>query len=266
MGWETGKDDIMPDQYSPSTADLRPNVIFDIRVPRTVKNYERELAGHLRTEGGLREALAWEEALLRQKDKFIQQQVLLSRESDHRLLNGLQMIVSLLSRQSRMSDNPEVISQLAAAADRVATIGRIHHRLHSLDGVEIFAIKQYLDDLCRDFSVMLSSERSILVEGIEIELPAVTAIPLDFIANELVTNAVKYGTGRIAVGLGTDHEKGYALSVCNDGPGLPGGFDPAECKGMGMRIVRSLVKQIDGELRIGRGDRNQGARFTVLFS
>jgi two-component sensor histidine kinase len=34
--------------------------------------------------------------------------------------------------------------------DRIATIGRIHHRLHSLDGVQTFALKQYLEDLCRD--------------------------------------------------------------------------------------------------------------------
>jgi two-component sensor histidine kinase len=48
----------------------------------------------------------------------------------------------------------------------------------------------------------------------EIELPAATAIPLGFIANELITNAAKYGTGRIMVRLEPNPEKGYApLSV-----------------------------------------------------
>ena len=47
------------------------------------------------------------------------------------------------------------------------------------------------------------------------------AIPLGFIANELVTNAAKYGTGRITVSLKPDREKGYALSVSNDGPDPP---------------------------------------------
>jgi two-component sensor histidine kinase len=265
MSWDTGKDDIMPNKHSPSNTDSPPNVIFDILESRTVKSYERELTGHRRTEAGLRDTLAREEALLGQRDKIIQQQALLGQESDHRLLNGLQLIVSLLSLQSRMSDNPEVTSQLAAAADRVATIGRIHGRLHSFDGVETFAIKPYLDDLCRDFSMMLSLERPVVVEGIEITLPAVTAIPLGFIANELIMNAVKYGTGRIVVSLEVDREKGYALSVSNDGPDLPEDFDPAVCKGLGMRIVRSLAKQIGGELRIGRDDRDQGPRFTVLF-
>jgi two-component sensor histidine kinase len=253
-------------KYSQSTADLPPNGSFDIRKHRTVRSYERELAGHRRTEAGLRDALAKEEALLGQSDKMIRQQALLTQEFDHRLLNGLQMIVSLLSLQSRMSDNSEVISELGAAADRVATIGRIHRRLHSFDGVETFAIKQYLDDLCRDFSMMLSLERPVVVEGVEIELLAAIAIPLGFIANELITNAVKYGTGGILVRLETDREKGYALSVSNDGPGLPEGFDSADRKGLGMRIILSLVKQIGGELRIGRDDRDHGAQFTVLFS
>jgi two-component sensor histidine kinase len=184
-------------------------------------------------------------------------------------LNGVQMIVSLLSLQGRASENPEVASQLAAAADRIATIGRIHQRLHSLDGVQTFAFKQYIEDLCRDFSMMLSAqrpERVIVVEGTEIELPAVTAIPLGFIANELITNAAKYGTGRITVSLESNPGKGYALSVANDGPVLPEGFDPAGRKGLGMRIIQSLVGRIGGELRIGRARADQGAQFTVVFS
>ena len=55
-------------------------------------------------------------------------------------------------------------------------------------------------------------------------------------------------------------------TVSNDGPALPADFDPAARKGLGMRIVRSFVEQIGGKLLIGRADRNQGARFTVLFS
>jgi two-component sensor histidine kinase len=256
-------------EYSPHGAGTPPRTIFRSPERRTVASYEQELRRHRRTESGLREALAREEALLCQRDELIQQQAVLSQESDHRLLNSVQMIVSLLSLQARASENAEVAAQLAAAAGRIATIGRIHRRLHSLDGVQTFALKQYIEDLCRDFSMMLSPDRPqrvIVVEGIEIELPAVTAIPLGFIANELITNATKYGTGRITVRLEANPAKGYALSVSNDGLSLPDGFDPAAGKGLGMRIIRSLVKQIGGELQIGRGDRNQGTRFTVLFS
>jgi two-component sensor histidine kinase len=257
-------------EHLPYSADspLRRAVEWPER--RTVASYERELREHRHTQLQLRQALVREEALLRQKDELIRQQEILSKESDHRLLNGLQMIVSLLSLQSRTSLNADTSSQLTFAANRVAMIARVHRRLHCLDGTQTVAFKQYIEGLCRDFSTLLSSEwspeRTVVVDAIEIELPSATAIPLGFIVSELITNAAKYGKGRIAVSLKADLTVGYALSVSNDGQNLSDGFDPAAAKGLGMRIVRSLVKQIGGHLRFGGGDNNQGARFTVLFA
>jgi two-component sensor histidine kinase len=255
---------------SPHCAGSPPNIIFETRERRTIASYERQLARHRSTETRLRRALAQKESLLRQKDLVIQQQVILGKESDHRLLNGMQMISSLLSLQSRASANAVVASQLAVAANRVATIARVHRDLHNVDGAQTVAFKQYIEDLCRDFSAMLSSgegpEQVITVEGIELELPTVTGIPLGFIVNELITNAAKYGNGRITVRLEPNPGNGYALSVSNNGPGLPEGFDPAASKGLGMTIVRALVGRIGSELRVGRGDNNKGARFTVLFA
>jgi two-component sensor histidine kinase len=235
-----------PDQYSPAA----------------------ELANYRLVESQLRKALAKSEALLLEKDELIHRQELLKEESDHRLLNDLQMTISLLSMQSRNSANPEAAAQLAAAANRVSMIARIHHRLNSYKGVRAIEFKKFLEDFCRDFSAMSSSEESpgkIGVEGSEVNLPAAIAIPLGFIASELITNAGKYGKGRIAVRLEAGPKQGYALSVANDGPALPEGFDPNTSKGLGMRIIQSFVRQIDGELRIGRGDDGSGARFVVLF-
>jgi len=255
-------------EYSPYGVEPPPNPKSPEH--RTVASYECELTRHRCTEIRLREALAREEALLRQKDGLIRQQEVLRSESDHRLLNGLQMIVSLLSLQSRASANAEAASQLAVAANRVATIARVHRRLHNLDDVQTVAFKQYLEELCRDFSAMLSlderPEEAIVVEGIETRLPTVTAIPLSFIVHELLTNAAKYGKGRITVRLEPNPGEGYALSVSSEGPVLPEGFERAARKGLGMTIIQSLVERIDGELRINRGGKNGGARFTVLFS
>ncbi len=246
-----------------------PNANLKAPEHRTVASYERELNKHRSTETLLREALAREEALLRKKDELIQQQQVLSKEADHRLLNGLQMIVSLLRLQGLASSDAEAASQLLIAANRVSAIERVHRRLHYLDGIQSVSFKQYLEDLCRDFSTMFSSgerqERVIAVEGVEIKLPTVTAIPLGFIVNELITNAVKYGRGRITVSLESTPGR-HALSVSNDGPALPEGFNPAACTGLGMRIIRSFVERIGAELKVGRGDRNQGARLSVLFS
>jgi len=43
-------------------------------------------------------------------------------------------------------------------------------------------------------------------------------------------------------------------------------FDPADSKGLGMRIVLALVKEIGGELRFQTGENGHGTRVTVTFN
>src|SRR4029078_10811303 len=88
-------------KYSPHAAGTPPSSLFRSAERRTVASYEQELRRHRRTESGLRKALAREETLLCQKDELIQQQAVLSQESDHRLLNSVSMIVRLLPLQAR---------------------------------------------------------------------------------------------------------------------------------------------------------------------
>jgi two-component sensor histidine kinase len=218
----------------------------------------------------LRAALNREEILLHEKNALLQEQEMLRAESDHRLLNGLQMVVSLLSMQSRSATTPELAMQLSVAANRVATIERVHRRLHFHDGTKSVELKKYLAELCHDSANLSDTSETprldIKVEGCEIVIPGATATSLGFIANELITNAVKHGSGKIIVGLDCDPDRGYAMSVCNEGNSLPHGFDPSVSKGLGMKIVQSLVRQIGGEFAFGRGADNRGARFVVRFS
>ncbi|MDP3735772.1 MAG: sensor histidine kinase [Hyphomonadaceae bacterium] len=236
---------------------------------KTITRYERELAELQRSETALHALLACEGAVLHQKEELIQLLQILSKESDHRFLNSLQMIASMLSMQARTATNPETASQLTIAADRVIMIGAIHRRLHCLDGAQTVAFKPYLEELCGDFAKMLGDEdggeTTVRVDAIEAELPSATCTHLGFIVSELITNAAKHGKGQITVRLEANGDKAYALSVSNDGPSLPSGFDPNKSKGLGMTIIRSLTAKIGGELRFGPGDQGQGARFTVLF-
>ena len=201
---------------------------------------------------------------------MLQEQDILRSESDHRLLNGMQMVVSLLSLQGRASTNPDVARQLSVAANRVATIERIHRRLHFNDGAKTVAFKQYLEDFCRDFSGIAAfddvTQNQILVEGIELQLPTTVAIPLGFIVNELITNAVKYGSGTITVQLRPDPGNGHLLSVSNEGPPLPPEYDPAASKGLGMKIIQSFIRRIGGTFDFNCGDGGAGPSFTVRFA
>jgi len=268
--------------YEPALFNLTgiPCPVFKGAGYRTIASYEQELAEHRGTEIRLRGALARDEALLRQKNELLNQREILSREADHRLMNGLQMVVSLLSLQSRGEADARAAAHLSTAANRVATIARIHSRLHSLDGVAAVAFKRFIDELCHDYSAMLTAEdrrnQGIVVEGVDVRLPAAIAIPLSLITTELITNAVKHGGGKhgrgkhgrgaITVRLEAPAEGGHVLSVCNDGPQLPQGFDPAAGAGLGMKIVLALVEQIGGRLEIDRCDQCRGTWFAVSFA
>jgi two-component system, sensor histidine kinase PdtaS len=203
----------------------------------------------------LKASLAREDALLREKSNLLQRQDMLAQEFEHRLVNSLQIIVSLLSLQSRAA-GPEAAGQLMVAANRVASLGRVHRGLHLLDHQESVEFKQYLENLCEDLSGLLfqgEAAPTIGVEGAKTEIPTVFAIPLGFIVNELITNSAKYAKSNITVRLETTPTFGHSLSVLDDGPGLPAGFDPSASKGLGMKIIGSLLKQIDGELKITSG-------------
>ena len=227
---------------------------------------EQEQYGALTAE--LQAALAREQVLLREKDVLSGRQAMLTQEFEHRLINGLQLIVSLLSLQSRTAPTPEAASQLTIAAGRVAALGRVHRRLHLLDHQDKVEFRGYLQNLCEDLSGLLfraGSAHEVLVEGSKVEIPTTLAIPLGFIVNELITNSAKYATGQVTVRIETTSPGHHSLSVLDEGPGLPAGFDPATSNGLGMKIVLALVKQIGGELRILPGENGRGTHFTVTF-
>jgi len=158
---------------------------------------------------------------------------------------------------------------LTIAAARVAALGRVHRQLHLLDHQDRVEFKRYLEHLCEDLSRLLCEESgdcAILVEGANAEILTMIAIPLGFIVNELITNSAKYAKGNITVRFETTAPGCHSLSVLDGGPGVPAHFDPGASKGLGMKIVQGLVKQIGGELHISAGDNGRGTRFTVAFS
>jgi two-component system, sensor histidine kinase PdtaS len=234
---------------------------------RAIGRRKREQTQQDALTSALQAIRAREDAWLREKSDLLQRQDMLAQEFEHRLINSLQIIVSLLSMQSRTA-GPEAAAQLTVAANRVASFGRVHRCLHLLDHQENVEFKEYLECLCKDLSGLLFQDDAaptIVVEGVTVDLPTVFAIPLGFIVNELITNSAKYAKSNITVRLETSSAIGHSLSVLDDGPGLPAGFDPVSSKGLGMKIISSQIKQLGGKLQIARGKNGRGACFRVTF-
>ena len=106
--------------------------------------------------------------------------------------------------------------------------------------------------------------RSVIVTGADIVLPTALGVPLGFLVSEAITNAVKYAQGDIIVAIGTLSDV-VQLSISDDGPGLPAGFDPNKGKKLGMRLIHSLARQIGGTVDFAPGRDGRGTRLTVAF-
>jgi len=153
----------------------RENVIqFPVR--RAVEHDARRQTQYDALIDELQAAHAREKVWLREKSDLLQRHDTLAQEFEHRLANSLQMIVSVLSLQSRTA-SPEAAAQLTVAANRIASFARVHRRLHVLDHQASVEFKRYLQQLCEDLSRLLfEGETTITVEAVEIDIPTAFAI------------------------------------------------------------------------------------------
>jgi two-component sensor histidine kinase len=63
---------------------------------------------------------------------------------------------------------------------------------------------------------------------------------------ELVTNALKYGGGKIRVVVRRALPGTVEIAVADEGPGFPPDFDLRRCRSPGMRVVRAYAVKPDG--------------------
>ncbi len=109
---------------------------------------------------------------------------------------------------------------------------------------------------------------TLSLEGLRtFSLPAQQATSCALIINELVQNAVEHAFvglagGSIVVRLAEQDDSLY-IEIEDDGRGLPHDFDPDSQGGLGLQIVRSLVREdLKGQFELANG---QGVRAVVSF-
>jgi len=187
---------------------------------------------------------------------------LMAKEIDHRVMNSLQFVSSLLSMQSRSPDVGEGAAHLELAANRVSAVAQVHRHFYGEASDQASCIN-FIRRLCDDLSAAL--HRPVEVDGDEGNVPTTWIQPIGLLVNELVTNAAKHGAGRINVTYRAS-DGAHQLIVCDEGPGLAPDFDPDAVRAsLGMRIVTSLARQLGGSLTAGQRPDGLGACFTIRF-
>ncbi len=190
-------------------------------------------------------------ALETQLKQAVDDKDMLIREIDHRVRNSIAIIAGLLTMQCGTTQSAEVRQALDVASARLIAVARIHERLYKGKEIGIVEFGTYLEEICRDLRTSLRhSNMTMAIKTTECDLSVDQAIPLGLIANELVTNAFKHcddSKATISVDLECDATS-LTLTVSDTGVGMPGDYDPLIKAGLGMKVIDTLVRQLNGSL------------------
>jgi len=205
-------------------------------------------------------------------NESIREMELAIREIHHRVKNNFQIIVSLLSLQSRRIADPALREHLNDCQGRVKAMALVHENLHLSGELDRVDFSVYLKAMVRDIRRAFSHEtRTIDIrESLEpVELFIDQAVPCGIIVNELLTNAFKYafpsrwhGKASIEVGVRRVEDRRVEVVVDDNGIGLPEGLDPSNTATLGFSLVHMLVNQLRGTVSIGR---KNGTRISFSF-
>lgn len=197
--------------------------------------------------------------------KAAQRAEMRASEVDHRAMNSLQFIASLLRLQSSAVDSRATSLELMAASGRILAVARVHRAFSVDENLDRVPIVAYLQPLCGELSRSLATD--IAFEGVEASVPNTQILAIGLIVNELVTNARKHGAGQITVGFRFGLNGCRELYVLDQGEGLPEDFVARRpsTEGLGMKVVNALVTQLDGRFFAGPNPAGRGSCFVVTF-
>lgn len=204
-------------------------------------------------------------------ERSLEEKTVLLHEIHHRVKNNLQVISSLLNLQARNAA-PSVGQALSESQGRVKAMALIHQLLYERNDFSQVDLATYLQRLC---GLLQESYRSgparfsLHVNAAEpVHLNLQRAVPCGLLVNELVTNAIKHAfpdgrSGHINVTLAPIDDDHCAITVADDGVGLPSEVSPGTGRSLGMQLIPLLSDQAGGQWQVFR---EHGTRFELKIS
>ncbi len=220
------------------------------------------LGKHREAEGQIRKSLREKEVLL--------------KEIHHRVKNNLQIIHSMLNLQMPHFKDPRAIELFKESQNRVYTMALIHEKLYQSKSLAGIDLEEYLHSLIAYLFLSYGAieeavSAKISIGNVDLDLDKI--IPVALVINELVSNALKHGfpniadrrggPGEILVDLRGGPDHGVRLSVSDNGTGFPETFDVEHCQSLGLKLVRVLVRQLNGDMELRTGDKTE---FVITFT
>ncbi len=229
--------------------------IFTLRGENYVLSIARDIGERRKAENKIKASLEEKEILL--------------KEIHHRVKNNLQIVSSLLNLQTSYIDDDNVaLDLIKGSQNRIKSMAMIHEKLYQSKNFSHIQFDNYIEKLISDLFYSYATTKNIdpVIDVEAVELNIENAIPCGLIINELISNSLKYAfpnqrNGKIYVSL-KKHDGEYDLTVGDDGIGFPDTLDYTKTDTLGLKLVTSLVDQINGKMSL---DRSHGTRFNIKF-
>ena len=196
----------------------------------------------------------------------LQEKEILLKEIHHRVKNNLQVISSILFLQSRSIKDEKILNLFEDSQNRIRSMALIHEKLYQSKDTEDINFKEYIRGLVEHLNRSYQKNGPIIKTNVYIEdikLSLDTAISCGLIVNELITNSYKYAFPvdwaeqksqnndlLIEVKVEKHEENGFVLIVSDNGIGVPENFNPQDTDSLGLKLVSSIVSQINGSIEI----------------
>lgn len=201
----------------------------------------------------------------------LREKEVLLKEIHHRVKNNLAVISSLFYLQSTYTEDERLKEIFQESQDRVRSMALVHESLYGSENLSVVDFAEYAKNLTSQLirSYGLTPGKIRLVEDLETMLMNIElAVPCGLILNEIVTNAVKHAFngvehGEIRLSLKRKGADDCELSVADNGAGLPRDFDVTSSPTLGLRLVRSLTRQVSGQFEMEAASPGTRARLIL---
>lgn len=190
----------------------------------------------------------------------LKEKEVLLREIHHRVKNNLAVVNSLLRLQSKGTRDKFHRQMFEDAQDRIRSMALAHERLcqsENLARVNMSAYVASLVDhlLLTDKGIGSGVEIDKNVESLQMGLDQ--AVPLGFLINELVSNALRHAypnreRGSISITLQSLGQNRLELTVKDDGVGIPESIDLEKPRSFGLSLVKLFTQQLRGAIELKR--------------
>jgi two-component sensor histidine kinase len=192
-------------------------------------------------------------------DRLLEQKEFLLRELQHRVMNSLNILSSLLMLQGKHTNEPAVREQLARAQQRILAMGAVYRHLYSADITARVELGEFLRMICQESerAYVGTARPSITCEADTVEVSGSQAASLAVLAHELITNALKHAypdeeQGPIFVRLKRSKDGIVEMSVADRGRGIPLDVSAERSRSLGFKVIMATVRQFNAGLEIRR--------------